>query len=389
MLSFRRSLIVALSVLGLFFFFFSGPKKMSPKSLLPNGNLEQEILKVRQDTEYALKELQHSTVENIRLQEKKIEQLEEERRNLVKKLKELDKPPSSASLREQLAFQFPYEISKKFPAYIWQTWKHDLDDPNFESGLKKTVHSWSDKNEGFVHEVLGDSKSRVLIKHLYKNVPKVIEAYEAMPETILKADFFRYLILLSMGGTYSDVDTQALQPVPNWIPDNVDPMKLGLIIGIEADPDRPDWDKWYSRRIQFCQWTIQSKPGHPALRDIVARITEKTLQKKTANELPLPSTTDRGSVIMDWTGPGIWTDTIFDYFNDHIKSGLYYPVGIKNFTGMTEPKSISDVLVLPITSFSPGIETMGAESEHHPYAFVKHQFEGSWKPENERHIGGT
>lgn len=388
MLSFRRSLIVALTVMGLFFFFFSGHKKINPKGLLPTADLEQQLLKTKQDTEYALKELQHSTVENMRLQEKKIEQLEEDRRILEKKLQQLRRLPETASLREQLAFQFPYDTSKKFPAYIWQTWKHDLEDPRFDNKFRDRVRSWSDKNEGFVHEVLSDEKARTLVKHLYMNVPKVVEAYDAMPENILKADFFRYLILLAMGGTYSDVDTQALQPVPNWIPDNVDPLKLGLIIGIEADPDREDWNKWYARRIQFCQWTIQAKPGHPILRDVVTRITEKTLQKKADGQLGLPGTKERGSDIMDWTGPGVWTDTIFTYFNDPVKSGLYFSVGVQNFTGMTEPKTVSDVLVLPITSFSPGIDTMGAESEHHPLAFVKHQFEGSWKPESERHIGG-
>jgi hypothetical protein len=34
------------------------------------------------------------------------------------------------------------------------------------------------------------------------------------------------------------------------------------------------------------------------------------------------------------------------------------------------------VVVLPITSFSPGIETMGAGKDDDPMAFVKHHFEG-------------
>jgi mannosyltransferase OCH1-like enzyme len=51
---------------------------------------------------------------------------------------------------------------------------------------------------------------------------------------------------------------------------------IGLIVGIEADPDRDDWHDWYSRRLQFCQWTLVSKPGHPILReDIeVCRVVE-------------------------------------------------------------------------------------------------------------------
>ncbi|ANB11907.1 Hoc1p [Sugiyamaella lignohabitans] len=384
MLTFRRSVVVAATVLLLFFVFFSDPKSISAKDLLHDVELEQKLQKNRQETESAIRELQASTSRADDAQERKIELLEAQRKNLEKQLQQLRRLPPDAGVRTQLAFQFPYDTLNKFPAYIWQTWKQDFDDPNFDERFKYHVRSWDEKNNGFVHEVMSDQTARTLIRYLYMNIPQVIEAYEAMPENILRADFFRYLILLARGGTYSDVDTEALQPIPNWIPDRIDPMKLGLIIGIEADPDRPDWDEWYARRIQFCQWTIQSKPGHPVLREIVAKITETTLQKKKENRLQLPSTKDRGSEVMDWTGPGVWTDSVFGYFNDPVKSGLYYPVTWSNFTGMDQPKAVSDVLVLPITSFSPGIETMGAGGDNDPLAFVKHHFEGSWKPEDER-----
>lgn len=387
MLTFRKSIIVAVTVLVIFFFFSSETKGISAKDLLRDSELEKTLLKSKQETEAVLRELQKATDSRAEAQEKQLAHLEAERKQLEKQMQQLRRLPDGAPIRTQLAFQFPYDAASRFPAYIWQTWKHSLDDPKFEESIKQHVMSWRDKNNGFVHEVLSDQTSGTLIRHLYMNVPQVIEAYEAMPETILKADFFRYLILFARGGTYTDVDTEALKAVPNWIPDDVDPMKLGLVIGIEADPDRPDWNVWYARRLQFCQWTIQSKPGHPVLREIVANITETTLQKKKAGALSLPGTKARGSDIMDWTGPGIWTDTIFSYFNNPVKSGLYYPVTFQNFTGMEEPMVVSDVLVLPITSFSPGINTMGAGPETHPLAFVKHHFEGSWKPENERHVG--
>ncbi|KAG9999199.1 hypothetical protein KCU78_g16035, partial [Aureobasidium melanogenum] len=59
----------------------------------------------------------------------------------------------------------------------------------------------------------------------------------------------------------------------------------------------------------------------------------------------------------------------------------------EHFTGITQAKKVGDVVVLPITSFSPGVGQMGAGDDDDPMAFVKHNFEGSWKPENERHIG--
>jgi hypothetical protein len=38
---------------------------------------------------------------------------------------------------------------------------------------------------------------------------------------------------------------------------------------------------------------------------------------------------------------------------------------------------VGDVLVLPITSFSPGVGHMGAQRVNHPFALVKHDFQGT------------
>lgn len=386
MLSYRRGILTAGLVLFLFIVFLSGSKNMSPKDFLrvDSNNIKKQPSQTAIASDSTLEEFHKSAKEASEKQDKRLEALEQERKSLDKHLQQLRKLPADASVRTQLSFQFPYESVSKFPPYIWQTWKQGKDDPNFDSRFRDSVRSWSHKNPDFVHEIMSDDITHTLVQHLYMNVPRVIEAYEAMPENILRADFFRYLILLARGGTYSDIDTKALKPVPNWIPNNIDLNSVGLIVGIEADPDREDWAEWYARRIQFCQWTIQSKPGHPVLRDIVAKITEDTLHKKATNTLSLPSSKDRGSMIMDWTGPGIWTDSVFEYFNDNIKSGLNYPVNWQNFTGLQDSYKVSDVMVLPITSFSPGVGTMGSQSDSHPMAFVKHQFEGTWKPEDER-----
>lgn len=384
MLTYRRAILTTGVVLVLFFFFFGGSRNISPKGLLHNTEFERSLLNAKQDTENILRELQKTAKEQAELQDKKLAALEAERKILDQQLQQLRRLPPDTPVRVQLAYQFPYDASSKFPAYIWQTWKQSYDDPNFDQRFKFHVNTWDEKNPSFVHEIMSDDMAQAIIQHLYMNVPQVIEAFQAMPENILRADFFRYLILLARGGVYTDVDTEALKPIPNWIPDQVDPQTLGLIVGIEADPDRPDWEEWYARRIQFCQWTIQAKPGHPVLRDIVAKITEATLLRKRRGTLPLPKSKERGSQIMNWTGPGIWTDTVFEYFSDPVKSRLYYPVNWRNFTDLKAPYQVSDVLVLPITCFSPDIDTMGAQSMNHPLAFAKHHFEGSWKPDDEK-----
>ncbi|AEO65653.1 glycosyltransferase family 32 protein [Thermothielavioides terrestris NRRL 8126] len=292
---------------------------------------------------------------------------------------------SKMTLQEKLAYQFPYDVESKFPAYIWQTWKWTPAHGQFE--FREQEATWTNQHPGFIHEVITDQVAVHLLRLLYASVPEVLEAYEALPLPVLKADFFRYLILLARGGIYSDIDTYAIKSAVEWIPASVPRHAVGLVVGIEADPDRPDWKDWYSRRIQFCQWTIQAKPGHPVLREVVARIAERTLARKRAGSLA--GVGDKN--VIEFTGPALWTDVIFEYFNDPRYFDMARspgPIDWRNFTGMETPKRVGDVVVLPITSFSPGVQQMGAKDVDDPLAFVKHGFEGTWKPENERHIGG-
>lgn len=282
---------------------------------------------------------------------------------------------SRAPLRDKLAYQFPYDIETKFPAYIWQTWKYTPASGAFEEKFRTAEASWSEMHPGFIHEVITDDVAVHLLRHLYAAVPEVLEAYAALPLPVLKADFFRYLILLARGGIYSDIDTYAIRSALEWLPASVPREAVGLIIGIEADPDRPDWADWYSRRIQFCQWTIQAKAGHPVLREVVANITQLTLDKKAAGQLR--SVKDKN--VIEFTGPAVWTDTIFEYMNDERYFDMATGSGNitwKDFSGMSSPKKVGDVVVLPITSFSPGVGQMGAGEYDDPMAFVKHDFEG-------------
>jgi alpha 1,6-mannosyltransferase len=291
---------------------------------------------------------------------------------------------SHISTYDKLAYAYPYDVTSKFPAYIWQTWKQTPAEADFQ--FREQEASWSEQHPGFVHEVITDEVAVSLLRLLYATVPEVLEAYNALPMPVLKADFFRYLILYARGGIYSDIDTYAIQSALVWLPEEAPRDTIGLVIGIEADPDRPDWADWYSRRIQFCQWTIQSKPGHPVLREIIDRITKETLSLKRTGKIA----SFLGNNVVDLTGPAVWTDTIMDYFNDprfFDMSDSKGPIDYRNFTGMETSKLVGDVVVLPITSFSPGVGQMGAKEPDDPMAFVKHDFEGTWKPESERHIG--
>ncbi|POS86538.1 hypothetical protein EPUL_001233 [Erysiphe pulchra] len=287
---------------------------------------------------------------------------------------------SHASLREKLTYQYPYDLEIRFPAYIWQTWKFTPASGEFKESYRPAEASWTELHPSFIHEVITDQVALHLLRHLYASIPEILDAYTSLPLAILKADFFRYLILFARGGIYADIDTHVVKSAIEWLPESVPREAIGLIIGVGSDPDREDWISKYFNRFLFCQWTIQSKPGHPVLREVIARITENTLERVKNGSLSNLNIQN----IHEFTGSVIWTDVIFNFFNDERYFNMTTSTGNikwKDFTGMKSAKKVGDVAVLPITSFSPSVSQMGADGFNDPLAFVRHEFSATWRPE--------
>lgn len=79
--------------------------------------------------------------------------------------------------------------------------------------------------------------------------------------------------------------------------------------------------------------------------------------------------------IMDWTGPGVWTDCVLAWLNDHRKEGDNTPVE-DTLHELKRPKKIHDTLVLPRTAFAV---LQGMKDGVEDGVLVKHYFEGMWK----------
>lgn len=317
----------------------------------------------------------------MKAQEARLAALERQNDAILEQLLALKVPPVSMSVRDKLLYMFPYDHKAKFPGYIWQLWKHGLNDDRFDETYKEGQAQWAFKNPGFVHELFNDDTSYAMVKHIYLYVPEVIEAYELLPEVILRMDFFRYLILFARGGVYADVDTMPLQPVPNWIPENVSPTELGLIIAVGTDSTSAHWRLVTHRRLEFGQFIIQSKPGHPILREMIAQITEETLRRKNlADDMSLSgSPNEKLLEILRWTGSGVWTDVVMNYLNDYVKLAIYQAVSWTEFHALETPKLVLDILVLPMKSFALDLDVPKDGKISDPIAFAKHWLASIWK----------
>jgi alpha 1,6-mannosyltransferase len=209
--------------------------------------------------------------------------------------------------------------------------------------------SW--QTSQFAYTFYSDAAALTLLQN---HLPEYLPTFLALPTPILKTDFFKYAVLYVHGGIYSDLDVSLIHPLP-W--PELQEYDASMLVGIEGDNTLTG----LSRGLQFESWTIASVPKHRVLLCALNRVRDKT-QVYAPIWSPL---TNIEEIIMDWTGPGIWSDCVTEYIGEDERDKLHR---------ITEPKQIKDVLVLPRRSLgSLDGEEIGDEVRG------KHFFQGLWK----------
>ncbi|WVF65365.1 hypothetical protein IAT40_000092 [Kwoniella sp. CBS 6097] len=305
----------------------------------------------------------------------------------------------------------PYlpEYKKPSPAMISYKTIHQTDKSyNPENEL---TQEWKKLNEadGWDLNFMDDNAAQGWLEGLFGG-SQVEWAWNFMHRGVLKADFLRYLLPMVLGGVYSDVDTRPVRPIEQWGQTNVEYVSLAstdglnwrsklsthpaVIVAIDVDVHSyPHWEKSWPRPLGICQWTLSSAPSHPIFLDAVRRVVNAShvvqnwenwrtdeIQRldgegrvEEAKELA-DQHRDHAMNVMEWTGPGLFTDSVLAYILAR------YNVTWHRLRGLDHPLRIGDVLILPITGFSPGGQPdFRAEGPDSPQANVLHNFRGSWK----------
>jgi alpha 1,6-mannosyltransferase len=184
--------------------------------------------------------------------------------------------------------RYLYKESKNtiIPRYIWQTYK-TKDLPSRVSSLR---NGWIDKNPDWENILYDDADIERYMKENWDS--RMYVFYKALPLGVMKADLWRYLVLNTHGGVYSDIDSKCLLPINYWFHDFTGPN--ALIIGLEND-------------THFCQWTMYSTKNHPALKHVCNFILEK--YEKDGIDLT------NSDFVHATTGPAIWTNALKSYFD--------------------------------------------------------------------------
>jgi len=182
------------------------------------------------------------------------------------------------------AFEEGYE--SYVTPYIWQTYK-TKDLPEQAEAARET---WMSNNPGWKCELYDDADIEKYIKSYWST--KMYKFFKELPVGVMKADLWRYLILKTHGGVYSDIDSECLKPISEWEEEQKFSTKNILLIGLENDE-------------HFCQWTIYSTKEHPVMKYVCDYI----LNNYEENGID----TKNKDFVHKTTGPAIWTAAIASY----------------------------------------------------------------------------
>ncbi|KAI4280675.1 MAG: hypothetical protein L6R35_005847 [Caloplaca aegaea] len=257
-----------------------------------------------------------------------------------------------------------------------QIWQINFDHPHYHD-LGPAIHSWDHLNPQHNHAILTEATARDIIQKHYADDPKTLKTYLDLHSMILKSDYLRYLVLAAVGGVYSDLDTDAVKPIDEWIPPELAQRGIRAIVGIESDKmDGPNLVPGLYMPVQFAQWTLACSARHPMMVRMAEAVTRDLHLLAGSHGVPVHELEPMEAIeVLVTTGPVRWSRMVFDYLSEVSGTELTW----KNVTGMTKSRVIGDVLVLPVAGFASGLGHSGSPREVTGDTLMWHRFQGTWR----------
>ncbi|KAL9029863.1 MAG: hypothetical protein Q9196_001941 [Gyalolechia fulgens] len=213
-----------------------------------------------------------------------------------------------------------------------------------------------DQNPDHRYELLTHRTAETYVLDHFADDSRVVNAYMAVTDSILRADLIRYLALLNDGGVYSDLDVSCLKPIDLWIP-SMFKDNTSVVLGVEIDNDLgPNGSKLF----EFVSWTIMARRNQPFMRYLVDRVIDNLEAATSKHKTSLANFKPQRQEVIDVTGPMALTQAAFQYLSDATQTVVTW----QNFTKMKRPQLFADILILPINAFGAGHQVYPAAESH-------------------------
>ncbi|PTU25670.1 hypothetical protein P175DRAFT_087860 [Aspergillus ochraceoroseus IBT 24754] len=284
------------------------------------------------------------------------------------------------------------------PLILHQTWKN-TNPETWPDMFRQSTEKWlgAVEDSTMAYFLWDDDGIAQFIKSFE---PGLEDQFYALPSSVERSDVFRILVSKWIGGIYGDMDTEPIRSPTDWITstdilswrdpetghmyNSTEPVQA--IVGLEADCS-PDtdlyWRMGYTYPVQLTQWSFAWTPRHPILQLFLDHLFMTLHIVSSNNNGHLESNSAQQEMYaldpLTFTGPVAFTDSVRMWLES--TSGLRWNAlsGLRD-GGLS--KLVGEVLVLPITGFSPGrgqYGNMGSKSVTDPSARLVHHAQGSWR----------
>jgi mannosyltransferase OCH1-like enzyme len=164
------------------------------------------------------------------------------------------------------------------PKIIWQTYKDPYD--SLKNYMYDSMQTWRDLNPEYEHRYMDDLQAGEFVLKEYGQ--DWYDIFINLPVGVMRGDLWRYMVIYKYGGVYTDLDTECLLPISQWMLDDKD-----FIVCPETSK-------------HFCQWTFASTAGNPILKSVLDLIKDKLMSPSYGSD----------HFVHTHTGPAIWTNGI-------------------------------------------------------------------------------
>ncbi|MCJ1448917.1 MAG: hypothetical protein MMC23_009436 [Stictis urceolatum] len=296
----------------------------------------------------------------------------------------------------KVSFYSQHSMNDALRQKIWQTSKNDS--KNLDHALRENVMKWHSLNPQWQYEMLDDNAClRYVQRRFEESDPEIVDVFTQLQDKIMRADLFRYLVLLGDGGVYSDMDTECLKPIADWIPPKYRNL-THAVLGVEYDtygqgrgmalldlqvnfpsPCRIQralgWLECMTDIQQLANWTLLARKGHGLMKLTVKRAVDAIVELARSQNTQVGHIKPTFNDVLASTGPARLTVATWEYLSHELGEDF----GWHNVSGLKEPMLVADVLLLPVTSFGNGQSHSFAKPPTDQDALVHHQFRGDWK----------
>mmetsp|Transcript_6014 Transcript_6014/g.16175 ORF Transcript_6014/g.16175 Transcript_6014/m.16175 type:complete len:349 (-) Transcript_6014:108-1154(-) len=144
------------------------------------------------------------------------------------------------------------------PRVLWQTEKQiEKELPDVVNSMRK---KWVDLNKDIEMKYMDDGEALAFVEANFDK--SVLDAFKGFPLGVMRADFWRYLVVYTYGGVYADVDVEPSEAIRGWLDEEENWQHCSMVVGQENGVD-------------ISQWTFAATPKHPALKAVIDLIVKR------------------------------------------------------------------------------------------------------------------